>query len=100
VLSEKAKFTYNYDFGDSWEHQLVVEKVLKPEKALTHPVCLDGERACPPEDCGGVWGFANYVKAISDRKHPDHEELLEWGGEFDPEKFDLEGINSTFKRWR
>jgi hypothetical protein len=100
VFSEKARFTYTYDYGDTWEHQLVLEKSLKPEKTLAHPACLEGEHACPPEDCGSVWGFADFLQAISDREHPDHKEMLEWGGKFDPEKFDLKGFNRTFKRWR
>ncbi len=90
----KDRFVYLYDFGDSWEHDIVVEKILAPETDADYPRCLDGQRACPPEDIGGVWGYADFVKAIRNPRHPEHDEMLEWaGGEFDPEKFDLDGVN-------
>src|SRR5919108_5111185 len=58
------------------------------------PVCLTGKRACPPEDCGGIWGYAGFLEAMHDPQHPEHEEMLEWaGGEFDPEAFDLDEVN-------
>jgi hypothetical protein len=87
---------YTYDFGDSWEHELELEETLPapPGAAGTRPVCLAGERRCPPEDCGGFFGYAEFLKAIRNRRHPDHQEMLEWvGGSFDPESFDLERIN-------
>ncbi|CAG0983952.1 hypothetical protein ANRL3_02317 [Anaerolineae bacterium] len=90
----KDRFIYLYDFGDSWEHDIVVEKILSPEKDVQYPHCLDGKRACPPDDVGGVWGYADFVKAIRNPRHPEHDEMLEWvGGKFDPEKFDLDGVN-------
>ena len=67
---EKAKFLYEYDFGDGWEHELLVEKILPPEPGVDYPRCLKGKRACPPEDVGGVWGYANFLEAISDPGHP------------------------------
>ena len=83
-----------YDFGDSWEHELLVEKRLPLEAGKRYPVCLTGKRACPPEDCGGIWGYASLLEAIRDPEHPEHEEMLEWvGGEFDPEAFDLDEVN-------
>lgn len=92
--TDKARFIYEYDFGDSWEHEIVVEKIFKPEHALQHPICLAGKRACPPEDVGGVWGYEHFLQVIRDPKDPEHEELLEWiGGEFDPDTFDLEAVN-------
>jgi hypothetical protein len=98
---EKDRFTYEYDFGDSWEHQIVVEKILSPEPGARYPVCVAGKRACPPEDCGGVWGYESLLEAIADPNNPEHEEMLEWVGEdFDPEAFDPEQINEGLKRIR
>ena len=90
---EGAQFRYEYDFGDSWEHEITVEKVL-PAAAGTVAVCLDGARACPPEDCGGIWGYANLVKILKNPKHPEHKSMKEWiGGVFDPNAFDKVKIN-------
>jgi hypothetical protein len=101
VTRPKAKFIYEYDFGDSWEHEVVLEKVLPPEPGAKYPVCLEGKRACPPEDCGGVWGYANLLEVMQDEGHPEHEEMLEWlGEEFDPEKFDVEAVNKALRRIR
>lgn len=96
---EKTKFRYEYDFGDNWQHQLLVEKVLPAESGVHYPRCLTGKRACPPEDCGGVYGYSTFLEAIQDPGHPEHQDMLEWvGGEFDPEQFDLEEINRALKR--
>jgi hypothetical protein len=98
---EKGRFTYEYDFGDSWEHQIVVEKIVPPEPGARYPVCTAGTRACPPEDCGGVWGYESLLEAIADPNNPEHDEMLEWVGEdFDPDAFDLEEINERLKRIR
>jgi hypothetical protein len=95
------KFTYEYDFGDSWEHTLLVEKILEPESGQQYPVCIKGKRACPPEDVGGVWGYEEFLEAIGDPDHPEHEMYLEWiGGEFDPEAFDLEETNAILQKLR
>ena len=99
VEEEGQKFVYTYDFGDSWEHQLVLEKVLEPEAGATYPRCLKGKGACPPEDCGGVWGYQELLEVLQDPENPEHEEMLDWlGGEFDPEEFDLEGVNQMLVR--
>jgi hypothetical protein len=91
---EKAKFRYEYDFGDNWRHQVVVEKVLPAEQGARYPRCLTGKRHCPPEDCGGVWGYSDFVEAVQNPGHPDHGYMLEWvGGEFDPEAFDVAETN-------
>jgi hypothetical protein len=96
VRGEQDKFLYEYDFGDSWDHELLIEKMLPPEAGKRYPVCLAGKRACPPEDCGGVWGYAGFLEAIHDPQHPEHEEMLEWvGGEFDPDGFDLDEVNTA-----
>jgi hypothetical protein len=101
VKGEKAKFRYEYDFGDNWQHQIVVEKILTPEAGVHYPRCLTGKRNCPPEDCGGVWGYADFLEAIQNPEHPEHDELLEWvGGEFDPEAFDLDEVNQALKHIR
>jgi hypothetical protein len=90
------RLLYEYDFGDGWEHDLLVEKVLEPEPGATYPVCLKGRRACPPEDVGGIWGYAELLEILSDPDHPDYEERLEWiGGEFDPEELDAEDVNAA-----
>ncbi len=93
---EGQKFRYEYDFGDSWEHDVLLEKILPVEPGVFYPRCLKGKRECPPEDCGGVWGYAELLEALTDADHPEREEYLEWlGDEFDPEEFDLEAINKS-----
>ncbi len=92
--SEKARFIYEYDFGDSWYHDILVETILHPVGDQKHPVCLAGKHSRPPEDCGGIGGYYEFLEAVSDPKHPDHEDMLNWaGGDFDPERFDKEEVN-------
>lgn len=100
LLSEaKDRFVYEYDFGDDWLHDIVVEKVLAPEPGIRYPRCLTGKRACPPEDVGGVWGYDDFLEAIRDAAHPQHEALTEWiGEEFDPEAFDVAEVNEQLRR--
>lgn len=101
LTKPKAKIAYEYDFGDSWEHEIVLEKLLPPEQGVKYPLCLAGKRACPPEDCGGVWGYANMLEVINDQEHPEHEEMLEWlGEEFDPEAFSVDAVNKALRRIR
>jgi len=101
VRGVKQRFSYEYDFGDSWEHELLIEKILPPEKGVRYPICLAGKRACPPEDCGGIWGYTELLEAIRDPNHPEHEEMVNWAGEdFDPEAFDLDEVNRELKRIR
>lgn len=96
ALESGAAFLYEYDFGDSWMHRIVVENILPPEPSVTYPRCLAGKRACPPEDVGGVWGYAEFLEAIRDPSHPEHRALLEWvGGSFDPEAFDRRAVNEA-----
>ncbi|HKI17674.1 MAG TPA: plasmid pRiA4b ORF-3 family protein [Isosphaeraceae bacterium] len=97
--SGKARIVYEYDFGDSWEHEILFEKTVKPEPKINYPRCVDGARACPPEDCGGSWGYADFLAAISNPKHESHRDMKEWiGGSFDPEKFSVDKVNQELGR--
>jgi hypothetical protein len=104
--SGKFPFIYEYDFGDSWEHEVVFEGCPKPDAATQYPICLEGKRACPPEDCGGVWGYADFLRTIGDKKHKSKRvEMLEWAqGWFDPEEFDATTATKSMKKglpdWR
>ena len=101
VTSENERFLYEYDFGDSWIHEILVEKILPLDPEMRYPVCLKGKRSCPPEDVGGPWGYADFLEAIQDPNNPEHEEYLEWAGEdFDPEAFDLDEINRALRKMR
>jgi len=90
VAKQRAKLRigYEYDFGDGWRHEVVLENVTESEPGIRYPRCIDGERACPPEDVGGVYGFADYVEAIANPSHSAHDDYLEWHGPFDPTEFD------------
>jgi hypothetical protein len=89
-----AKAVYTYDFGDSWEHEITVEKALGPEPGHAYPVCIGGKRHGPPEDCGGVYGFYDLLESIGNPDHEQHAEMLDWLGEdFDPEAFSVEDVN-------
>jgi hypothetical protein len=94
------QFEYEYDFGDSWEHEITVEKASPSDAtASTIALCLDGARACPPEDCGGVWGYANLLKILKNRKHPEYRDMKEWiGGAWDAEAFDLAKTNTWLRK--
>ena len=98
VLEARKKFIYEYDFGDSWEHQVVVEKVLEKEPGVAYPRCVGGKRSGPPEDCGGVWGYERLQEVIKDSEDEEHESMLEWlGGSFDPEAFNEKEVNEELK---
>jgi hypothetical protein len=98
ITGEKEKFHYLYDFGDSWEHEILVEKILPLESGTTYPICLKGKRACPPEDCGGPPGYEELLDALNDPSHPDHEDMFDWlPGDFDSEKFDVEEVNKRLR---
>ncbi len=97
---EGMNFSYLYDFGDGWEHTIEVEKILPPQTSA-RPVCLEGARACPPEDCGGVGGYEELVEAMAKPRSKRHKELVEWlGGEFQPEAFDLKIVNKELAEIR
>ena len=98
LLKEGDSFEYIYDYGDFWEHEIKVEKIIPPEDGVNYPICTYGERACPPEDCGGSWGYENSLAILKDPKHEEHESYSEWVGEdFDPEKFDLENTSRIIR---
>ena len=97
----KDRLLYEYDFGDSWEHVVVLEAVLTPEPGAVYPVIEGGRRACPPEDVGGVPGYEEFLEAIADPDHPEHRALLEWiGGDFDPEGFSVRDANVAIQGGR
>jgi len=90
VKSGVARFAYTYDFGDGWQHAIVVEGRQPPDEGRTYPACIAGKRRCPPEDCGGPWGYRDLLAILADPSQPDHAEQLEWiGGAFDPEDFSV-----------
>jgi len=94
-----SELLYEYDFGDSWDHRITVEKSVPQDRGTpSHPVCLAGERACPPEDCGGIMRYPYMVKALRDPAHPEHGELVErYGPDFDPEAFGIERVNARLE---
>ena len=99
VVTKKGDvFLYEYDFGDSWENVLLVGDILEYKEGVRYPVCLAGERACPPEDCGGPDGYADLLKIIADPSHEDYQDMMTWlGGHFDPDTFDIEIANLRLK---
>ena len=91
---EKDKITYEYDFGDGWEHNIILEKILLPDTKLQMPRCIAGKRNCPPEDCGGIWGYEDLLEIINQPDHEQYKEYKDWlGDEFDSEYFDMDEIN-------
>jgi len=94
---------YEYDFGDSWIHKVLLEGYLIKKKGIKYPRCIEGARACPPEDCGGIFGYSELLETLSNPKRSDYNALIEWlGGDFDSEHFDAEMVkfDSPKKRWR
>jgi hypothetical protein len=102
LIKQKGRtFSYRYDFGDSWEHELVLEdsRYVNPE-LRTELACLEGERACPPEDVGGVHGYFEFYNALKDPSHEEHESSVEWsGGDFDSVRFDFESVNRELMKY-
>jgi hypothetical protein len=98
VAGQGFRFNYEYDFGDSWLHEILVEEVQPVDPEVSYPVCIGGRRAGPPEDVGGIGGYQFFLEAIRNPRHPEHEEMLDWvGGSFDPEAFDLEEANEALR---
>jgi len=91
----RSKIRYTYDFGDDWEHDILVEKVLDRDETASCPRCTGGRRAAPPEDCGGIWGYADLMEVLADPAHPEHEDKLEWLGLDDAEQFDPAGFDAA-----
>ena len=93
-------FHHEYDFGDGWRHRIEVKfQVDGDYRYRGYPVCMSGERACPPEDCGGPYGYVELLETLKNRKHPDHKRLLQWvGGKWDAEALDLDAINRSLKK--
>jgi len=95
---EGFRFRYRYDMGDNWQHEIEVVNVGLPEQDADYPACSAGERACPPEDVGGIWEYANMLEAIADPKHEEHVQYVEWiGSSFDPEAFNLKEVNQMLR---
>jgi len=89
IGNRDRKIRYTYDFGDNWDHDIVLEKTMSASDVTTVPDCIGGRRACPPEDCGGPWGYRELLDILADPTHPEHQERVEWaGGEIDPSAFD------------
>jgi len=98
ITETKEKFHYEYDFGDGWIHQIEVEKFLPRNNKTNYPNCIDGKLNCPPEDCGGIPGFYNLLEIISNKRHPERKEMLDWlGGSYDPEYFDKDEVNEELR---
>jgi len=101
AVGERRRFSYEYDFGDSWEHTVVIEEVTRTTRGLKYAVCIDGQNACPPEDCGGVGGYAELLESLADPGHRDHGRAVQWvGGSFDPTSFDLVSANVALQQLR
>ncbi len=100
VTQKGARVHYQYDFGDSWDHEIQLEKILDVEPGRQYPACITGKRACPPEDIGGVWGYVRFLETMANPRDPEYKEMREWWGadSFDPEAFDLEEVNARL-RW-
>lgn len=92
------RFRYVYDFGDGWEHEIVVEKMEPLDPEQPYPSLITGKRACPPEDCGGVHGYLRLLEVLADPAHEEHAELREWSGDLDPEHIDLDAIRRELAR--
>jgi len=93
------RFLYVYDMGDDWRHEVRVEKVISADPLASYPRFVDGAGRCPPEDIGGIPGFDAFLEAMSDFKHPDHEELSDWyGGPFDPAELDKDAVRKRLAR--
>ena len=96
------RLRYTYDFGDDWEHDIVVEEARAAVPGETYPWCVAGKGACPPEDCGGAWGYAGLKEILADPTHEDHQDMLEWlgldaGEDFDPKEFSVAGVNARLR---
>ncbi|MEO5332900.1 MAG: plasmid pRiA4b ORF-3 family protein [Magnetococcus sp. YQC-5] len=93
-------FTYLYDFGDSWEHKIAIEKTEPAVPDIHYPRCVTGKRRCPPEDIGGSYGYQEFLQAISTPEHPEHDDYIRWIDEpFDPNQFDQQTVEEKLLEW-
>lgn len=93
-----TEFAYLYDFGDSWEHDLILEAILLPKTTAQYPTCIGGERRTPPEDVGGIPGYEEYLAVLADPEHEEHGNMLQWRGPFDPESFAPDQVNQRLRK--
>lgn len=101
AIGTNERFGYEYDFGDSWEHEIIVHRVWWMPKGLKSAVCLDGANACPPEDVGGSWGYEHLLAVLADPSHEEHAHLSQWVGRLvDPHEFDLALVNAHLQAVR
>lgn len=103
IAGKSERFVYSYDFGDDWQHEVVIEKSFKYDENYNYPICIGGENACPPEDCGGISGYEEFLRHLLDEDDGDHLDTKAWvGGFFDPKSFDPNRINQDHlwqKKW-
>jgi len=100
LKSEGDSMIYLYDVGDDWRHEVVLEKIVPAKATANHPICLAGERRCPPEDVGGVRGYQDFLEVIFDPAHEEYEHLVGWAGGHFIDEFDLKAVNATLSRMR
>jgi hypothetical protein len=93
-----TQFAYLYDFGDNWEHDLMLEAILLPDTTAQYPTCIGGERRTPPEDVGGTHGYEEYLAVLADPEHEEHDNMLQWRGPFDPEAFSPAQVNQGLRK--
>lgn len=100
LKKERDPVNYEYDFGDGWEHKIILGKILPFDSDVSLPVCVKGKGACPPEDVGGIWGYHHLLKVLADQSHPEHEEYIEWvADEFDPAAYNIEEVYKQLARY-
>ncbi len=103
ITLQNEKVSYAYDFGDNWEHSLLLEKIIYRDSEKKYPLCIAGEMACPPENCGGIGGYEKLLNIIKDPNHEEYDNMLEWlEDRFDPERFHPEAVqfDDPQMRWK
>ena len=97
LSKDRTKLSYTYDFGDNWKHTIILEGIGLVQKGAKYPRCIDGARACPPEDCGSTPGYYRLLEILADPKHEEYEEMKKWAGGFDPEHFNKEEVTGGMR---
>ncbi|MFW5771616.1 MAG: plasmid pRiA4b ORF-3 family protein [Spirochaetota bacterium] len=98
LKNEKDSIIYEYDFGDGWIHDIVLERILPVDTEFQYPICVDGQMNCPPEDCGGIWGYSELLEILKNPNHEEYEDTIDWlGDEFDPEYFNKDEVNQLLR---